>query len=175
MRDDDTVGRFQQVVMPHMDAAYNLARWLTRGEHDADDVIQEASLRAFRGVDAFQGGDARCWLLTIVRNTCYTWLRRNRPGETLPSPDDDSPEAPYDAVEPVAILEQAARARGVREAIDALPVHFREVVILREMEGMSYKEIARVTGLPAGTVMSRLSRARERLHESLAPLAAEEA
>jgi RNA polymerase sigma-70 factor (ECF subfamily) len=172
--DDERLGRFKLVVMPHLDAAYNLARWLTRNEQDADDVVQEATLRALRGLDGLRGDDARCWLLTIVRNTCFTWLRRNRPGETLPGPQDDSPGVPIDTLEPGAILEQAARARGVREAIDALPVHYREVVILREMEGMSYKEIAQVTGLPPGTVMSRLARARERLHESLAPLAAEE-
>ncbi|HWE96410.1 MAG TPA: sigma-70 family RNA polymerase sigma factor [Tepidisphaeraceae bacterium] len=174
MLDDERLGRFKRVVMPHLDAAYNLARWLTRNEQDADDVVQEATLRALRGLDGLRGDDARCWLLTIVRNTCFTWLRRNRPGETQPSPQDDSPGVPVDMLEPGEILEQATRARGVREAIGALPAHYREIVILREMEGMSYKEIAQVTGLPPGTVMSRLARARERLHESLAPLAAEE-
>jgi RNA polymerase sigma-70 factor (ECF subfamily) len=158
---------FEQAVLPHLDAAYNLARWLMRNEQDAQDVAQEAYLRAFRFFPGFRGGDARAWLLKIVRNTCYTWLHANRPlqdatefDENLFCPDSSDPN-PEEAV-----LQNDSNTL-VRKAMEKLPPNYREVLILRELEGMSYKEIADITGMPAGTVMSSLSRARGRLRQIL--------
>jgi RNA polymerase sigma-70 factor, ECF subfamily len=158
---------FEQAVLPHLDAAYNLARWLTRNERDAEDVVQESYLRAFRFFAGFRGGDARAWLMRIVRNTCYTWLHANRPlqeatefDETLFSPEPRSPN-------PEEAVLRNDRGALVRKALEALPANFREVLILRELEGLSYKEIADITGMPAGTVMSSLSRARDRLRHVL--------
>src|SRR6201998_1284142 len=161
---------FEQAVLPHLDAAYNLARWLTRNRQDADDVVQEAYLRAFRFFPGFRGGDARAWLLKIVRNTWYTWFHSNRPlqdavefDENLPSPDRHAPN-------PEEAVLQNASDTLVRKALEKLPPNFREVLILRELEGMSYRQIAHVTGIPAGTVMSSLSRGRDRLRQALISL-----
>ena len=158
---------FEEAVMPHMDAAYNLARWLTRNDADAQDMVQEAYLRALRFFSGFRGTDAKAWLLTIVRNTCYTWLRRNRSPEL--SCDFDELVQAREAEGPDPETEQLmkAQARLVNEAIEKLPIEFREVVVLRELEELSYKEIAVVLGVPIGTVMSRLARARKRLMLSL--------
>jgi RNA polymerase sigma-70 factor, ECF subfamily len=160
-------GSFEQVVLPHLDAAYNLAQWLVRNSHDAEDIVQEAYLRAFKFFGGYQGGNARAWLLKIVRNTSYSFLQINRPAdlgvefdETLHTPDAAQPDAE-------AALLQAADSRAVREALERLPVHFREIVILRELEGMSYKEIAATTEVPIGTVMSGLARARAQLKKDL--------
>jgi RNA polymerase sigma-70 factor (ECF subfamily) len=173
--------RFAQVCLPHLDAAYNLARWLTRNQHDAEDVVQDAYLRAFRFFDGFRGGEGRAWLLTIVRHTCYSWLEKNRPAEVTTGFDEDTPaedRAGFDpdmmAAEggnPEAIALQNAHRRILNQAIAALPLGFREVLILRELEDLSYKEIARVVDVPVGTVMSRLARARKLLRQS-APLRA---
>ena len=167
MPDHNPLPSFEQAVLPHLDAAYNLARWLTRNERDAEDVVQESYLRAFRFFAGFRGGDARAWLMRIVRNTCYTWLHANRPlqeatefDETLFSPDSPSPN-------PEEAVLRNDRGALVRKALEALPANFREVLILRELEGLSYKEIADITGMPAGTVMSSLSRARDRLRQVL--------
>jgi RNA polymerase sigma-70 factor (ECF subfamily) len=159
--------QFEQLVLPHLDAAYNLARWLTRDPHDAEDVVQEACLRALRYVASLNGGSARAWFLTIVRHAFYDWCRRNRPAEI--AHDDGS--AIEDAVDPEAIdpaeaVIRAAQARALSDAIAALPLPFREVLILRELESLSYKEIARVADIPIGTVMSRLARARSLLQRS---------
>jgi RNA polymerase sigma-70 factor (ECF subfamily) len=161
-------GSFEQVVLPHLDAAYNLARWLTRREHDAEDVVQEAYLRAFNAFTQFHGGDARCWLLTIVRNTCYTWLTRNRERAPTTSFDEALHDVATCEFDPQIILQQNADRETIRRAIEELPVEFREVLILREFEGLSYQQIASVANLPVGTVMSRLARARHRLSEALA-------
>jgi len=159
--------RFERTVLPHMRAAYNLARWLARSDHDAEDVVQEACLRAFRFFGGFRGGDAKAWLLTIVRNTSYSaWHRVGTAGTTVPL-DEDTPDVEDGAPGPEDLLLQKASGQEVREALDALPVEFREVVVLRELEGLSYKEIADVTQLPIGTVMSRLARARARLRREL--------
>jgi RNA polymerase sigma-70 factor, ECF subfamily len=162
------VPNFEQAVLPHLDAAYNLARWLMRNDQDAQDVAQEAYLRAFRFFPSFRGGNARAWLLKIVRNTCYTWLHANRPlqdaaefDEKLFAPDSRAPN-------PEESVLQNASDTLVRKALEELPSNFREVLILRELEGMSYREIADITGMPAGTVMSSLSRARGRLRQILA-------
>ena len=160
--------RFEQAVLPHLDAAYNLARWLTRNDHDAQDVTQEAFLRAFRFFDGYQGGNMRAWLLTIVRNTCYTWMHQNRPPEAAVEFDEEihSEESSGGADPELQVLASADKDT-VQRALAELPEIFREALVLREMEGMSYKEIADVTSVSIGTVMSRLARARTRLRESL--------
>ena len=154
---------FEEAVMPHLDAAYNLARWLTRNESDAQDMVQEAYLRALRFFGGFHGDDARAWLLTIVRNTCYTWLKRNKSAEL--SGDFDEVVLAIESSEPDPEVSHVLKVQKqmINEAIEKLPIEFREVVILRELEELSYKEIASITGIPIGTVMSRLSRARKRL------------
>ena len=146
--------RFERTLLPHMRAAYNLARWLTRSDHDAEDVVQEAYLRAFRFFGGFRGGDAKAWLLTIVRNTSHsTWRRLGEASTTVPL-DEDTPEVEDGTLGPEDLLLQKASGEEGEEALDALPVEFREVVVLRELEGLSYKEMAQVTQLPIGTVMS---------------------
>ncbi|HEV2751607.1 MAG TPA: sigma-70 family RNA polymerase sigma factor [Gemmatimonadales bacterium] len=164
--------RFEAVVLPHLDAAYTLARYLMRDDHDAQDVVQDAYLRAVKYFGGFRGegpGAGRPWLLTIVRNTANTWRQRHRADALATEFDeerhsemvaDDHPEA--------TAVAQSERAT-LRRAIDDLPPEFREVIVLRELEGMSYKEISDVAGVPVGTVMSRLSRARRRLEEALCP------
>jgi RNA polymerase sigma-70 factor (ECF subfamily) len=156
--------QFETTVMPHFDAAYNLARWLTRSEEDSRDVVQEAYLRAFTFFESFRGGDARAWLFAIVRNTCFTWLRKNRSGD-LATEFDETIHTPPVATEPLEL--RLADAEMLREGLEKLPAEHREVLVLREMEGLSYREIAEVTGTAIGTVMSRLSRARRRLHDVL--------
>ncbi len=157
--------------MPHLGAGYNLARWLTRNDHDAEDVVQEAYLRAVRSFDRYRGGDPRAWVLTIVRNTCYTWLRQNRAAEAAfagDAGDEGVEEIPGDpATEPEVQFIRDVDQQLLREALDALPAEFREVLVLRELEGLSYKEIADIVDVPLGTVMSRLARARQRLQRSL--------
>jgi RNA polymerase sigma-70 factor (ECF subfamily) len=163
--------RFELLALPHLDAAYNLARWLTRDDHDAQDVVQEATLRALRYFGAFRGDSARAWLLQIVRHTCFSWLKANRPGELQPL---DESTAGHEASAPaadephVAALRRADREQ-VNRALAALPVAFREVLVLRELEELSYKEIADITDAPVGTVMSRLARARALMRQALAP------
>jgi len=160
--------RFEQAVLPHLDAAYSLARWLTRNDQDAQDVTQESFLRAFRFFDGYQGGNMRAWLLTIVRNTCYTWLHQNRPPESAVEFDEEihSEEFSGSADPELQVLANADKAT-LQRALEELPEMFREVLVLREIEGMSYKEIADVASVSIGTVMSRLARARTRLREAL--------
>jgi RNA polymerase sigma-70 factor (ECF subfamily) len=159
--------RFEQQVLPHIDAAFNLARWLTRNDHDAEDVVQDAMLRAYRHFEGLRG-EARPWLLAIVRNACFSWIQRNRPAEVAPGLDAEAAEAataPADS--PEALLARELDRRMLNEAIAALPLQFREVLILRELEDLSYREIARIANVPIGTVMSRLARARRLLAESV--------
>src|SRR6266567_5864663 len=158
---------FEEVALPHLGAAYNLARWLTRDETDAEDVVQEAYLRAFRHFGSFHGSDGRPWLLAIVRNTCYTWMQHNRSPELTIHLDDDMHEIESKDLNPEALLLQSADTQMVRQALEELPVEFREVLVLRELEEMSYREIASITDLPLGTVVSRLARARKRLQQIL--------
>jgi RNA polymerase sigma factor (sigma-70 family) len=164
---------FEQAVLPHLDAAYNLACWLTRNQQDAQDVVQEASLRAFQFFEGFRGGNGRAWLMKIVRNTCYTFLHESKPLKDATEFDENLfPPDPRD-LNPEEIVLQSDRGGIFREAIEELHPNFREVLVLRELEEMSYREIAEITGMPAGTVMSSLSRARGRLRQSLNRLMAE--
>jgi RNA polymerase sigma-70 factor (ECF subfamily) len=159
------LARFELSVLPHMGAAYNLARWLIRNEHDAEDVVQDAYMRAYRFFDGFHGGDGRTWLLAIVRNTCYTWLRQNsKPSVEL---EEDIPDLDGGRSNPEAILLRSVDGEQLRHALDDLPAEFREAIVLRELEGLSYKEIGVIAGVPLGTVMSRLARARSRLQKAL--------
>ena len=164
---------FEQAVLPHLDAAYNLARWLTRDEHDAEDVVQEATLRAFRFFGGFHGGDGRSWLLAVVRNTCYTWLKRNRPATPTASFDEKAHGAADASFNPETLFLQGAAREMLHEALGQLPLDFREVVVLRELEGLSYKEIAELLEVPIGTVMSRLHRCRRALRSALEDYARE--
>lgn len=159
--------RFEKLVLPHLDAAYNLARWLVANPADAEDIVQEASLRALRFFGGFRGGDSRAWLLKIVRNTSYTWMRKNRPALLTDEFDETmhSDESMSETAE--SKLLTSAESERVRKALEELPLTFREVLVLREIEGLSYKEISEVTGAAAGTVMSSLSRARHKLREQL--------
>lgn len=158
---------FDQIVLPHLDAAYNLARWLVRNTQDAEDIVQESYLRAFKFFGGYQGGDARAWLLKIVRNTSYSFLEKNRPADLAEEFDETIHTAAAGRPDAEAALLQSADSRMLREALDKLPVSYREVLVLRELEGMSYKEIAEVMGVPIGTVMSGLARGRGQLRECL--------
>lgn len=172
MREPEELARFERIVMPHLGAGYNLARWLSRNDHDAEDIVQEAYVRALRAFDRYRGGDPRAWMLTIVRNTCYTWLRANRPADhatTAHDSEEGTPIAADPGTEPEARFLQSVDRQLLRDAIDSLPLEFREAFVLREIEGLSYKEIADVADVPLGTVMSRLARARHHLQQRLRP------
>jgi RNA polymerase sigma-70 factor, ECF subfamily len=162
-------GTFEEVVLPHLDAAYRLARWLTGRSHEAEDLVQEASLRAFRYLHTFTGGNGRAWFLKIVRNTCYQWRGRAAAAVT-----DVFDERLHSAAQPTGDPEVLfARAEGsalIERALNELPLRFRELLVLRELEGLSYRELADIGGVPVGTVMSRLSRARQALHQVLTGL-----
>jgi RNA polymerase sigma-70 factor (ECF subfamily) len=158
---------FEQTLLPHMNAAYNLARWLTKSDQDAEDVVQEAYLRAMRFFAGFRGGNSKAWFLTIVRHTGYTWLERSRGQEVTTAFDSEIHDVEDKSQDPELKMIEAATREDLLSALESLPVEFREALVLREMEGLSYKEIADVTDLPLGTVMSRLARARERLRRLL--------
>ena len=159
--------RFEECVLPHLDSAFNLARWLLRSREDAEDVAQEAMLRAYRFFGGYRAGDARAWLLQIVRNCCYTWLQKNRTGEELTDTMEETIPDKADSPEALAI---ASFDRGrLALALESLPAHFREILVLRELEGCSYKEIAAITSRPIGTIMSSLARGRQQLKKALTP------
>ena len=164
----EEVASFEAALLPHLDAAHNLARWLTRNEQDAQDVVQEAYLRAFRSFSGFHGSNGRAWLLTIVRNTSYTLLKKNRSADLTTPFDEEIHASGHESVSPATILEHSEDAELIKEAMDELPAEFREILALRHQEGLSYKEIADIAQIPPGTVMSRLSRARAKLKECLA-------
>jgi RNA polymerase sigma-70 factor (ECF subfamily) len=159
---------FEALMLPHLDAARNLAKWLLRDEHDAQDVVQEAFLRAFRSFSGFHGSDGRAWLLRIVRNTSYMLLKTNSVADLTTPFDEEIHASGYESVSPATILEHSEDAELIRGAMGELPAEFREVLVLRHQEGLSYKEIADVAQTPPGTVMSRLARARAELKECLA-------
>jgi len=166
--------RFEAIVLPHLDAAYTLARYLTRDDHDAQDIVQDAYLRALKYFGGFRGGgadgrDGRAWLLAIVRNTAYTWRRRHRADALATEFDEEQHSDAVAEHHPAAALERDGARQSLHQALDRLGPEFREVIVLRELEGLSYKEIGDVTGVPIGTVMSRLSRARRRLQAALCP------
>ncbi|MGA7518199.1 MAG: sigma-70 family RNA polymerase sigma factor [Pseudolabrys sp.] len=169
----DDNARFRSIVMPHIDEAYRLAHWLTGNRTDAEDVVQDASMRAFRAIRNYTGGSARSWVLSIVRNTAYSWLRKNRPAAVVTVDDLEAVELEQaspgdrDGDNPEAALIAKADADQLRTAIAALPPVFRETLVLRDIEGLDYREIAQATEVPIGTVMSRLARARHRLIATL--------
>ncbi|MGC2338810.1 MAG: sigma-70 family RNA polymerase sigma factor [Pseudolabrys sp.] len=169
----DDNARFRSIVMPHIDEAYRLAHWLTGNRTDAEDVVQDASMRAFRAIRNYTGGSARSWVLSIVRNTTYSWLRKNRPAAVVTVDDLEAVELEQaspgdrDGDNPEAALIAKADADQLRSAIAALPTAFRETLVLRDIEGLDYREIAQATEVPIGTVMSRLARARHRLIATL--------
>lgn len=179
MHDRDSDGRprgtFDAVVGPHLNAAFNYARWLARNDADAEDVVQDAAIRAFRYFGSLRNDNPRAWLLTIVRHTWYARAAQRAARPRLVEYEEMTHAQPDPRPDPEALALQQQTADRVRQAVEALPDDFREVIVLRELEGMSYNEIAEVAGIPIGTVMSRLSRARERLLEVLgpAPLAGE--
>ena len=157
--------RFEAVALPHLDAAYVLARWLTRNDADAADAVQEAFLRAFRYFDSYRGDDAKSWVLKIVRRTCYSWLERNRPADvvSLEAEEERGDAVATPAIDAEALLESRSNLRLPDRLIEALPAPLREAIVLRELHELGYREIAEVTGVPIGTVMSRLHRARSLL------------
>jgi len=157
--------RFEQTVMPHLNAAYNLARWLTRNGDDAEDLVQEAFLRAFRSFDGFQGVDSRAWILAVVRNTCFTWLKKK--GIETAVEFDEQVHSAEEAPSAEAVLLNKAALGSLNGCLEGLPLEFREVIILRELEELSYKEISDIARVPIGTVMSRLARGRKRLQQCL--------
>jgi RNA polymerase sigma-70 factor (ECF subfamily) len=162
---------FNEAVLPHLDTAYNLARWLTRNDQDAEDVVQEASLRAFKYWKGFSGRDCRAWLLAIVRNTYYSWVRQ-RSVQPEVTADGEIDDIDAGVPNPENVLLQNADRELLKAALEDLPVEFREAIVLREMEGLSYKEIADIAAVPIGTIMSRLARARKRLQIYLTTVAA---
>ncbi len=163
---------FEQLMLPHLDAAYNLATWLLRDPHDAEDAVQDACLRAYKAFDRFRGGDGRAWLLTIVRNVCYTRMRQSRRG---PEEVVFEEEVHGSAQEPAgAVAWNEVKSDLLKRGLERLPPEYREVIVLHEIEGLAYREIAGVSGIPIGTVMSRLSRARGKLQAEVLSLAKED-
>jgi len=165
---EQELASFEALMLPHLDAAQNLAKWLLRNEQDAQDVVQEAYLRALKSFGGFHGSNGRAWLLTIVRNTSYTLMKKNRAVDLTTTFDEERHATDYESANPAALLEQTEDAELVREAMDHLAAEFREILVLRHLEGLSYKEIADIAQIPPGTVMSRLARARGKLKEYLA-------
>jgi RNA polymerase sigma-70 factor (ECF subfamily) len=163
----ESAKRFEEMALPQLDSAYNLAQYLARDVNDAEDIVQESYFRAFRAFGTFRGGEIRPWLLAIVRNTCNTWLSRNRARPPMSVPDERLDEVQSRAPDPQTALDRADEQQSLTEAIDRLPPEYREVIVLRELEGLSYKQIADFAQIPIGTVMSRLARAREKLERNL--------
>jgi RNA polymerase sigma-70 factor (ECF subfamily) len=161
------VADFERQIMPHLDAAFSLARFLMRNQDDAEDVVQEASLRAFRFYESFRGGNSRAWFLSIVRNAAFTALKRHRTDDSHVEFDEELHSGESAPTDPGVELDREVDRETVRAAIEELPPEFREVITLRELEEYSYKEIADIAGIPIGTVMSRLARGREQLHQIL--------
>jgi RNA polymerase sigma-70 factor (ECF subfamily) len=166
--DPGTAPSFDEAILPHLDAAYRLARWLIANEHDAEDIVQEACLRALRYFRTFSGGNSRAWFLRIVRNTCYGWRSHTRHFATDVF-DEEQHSGTTVTIDPESLTLQAANAELIAHALRELPARFRELLVLRELEGLSYRELADVLGIPIGSVMSGLSRAREAFRRVLEP------
>ena len=164
---------FEQVFLPHLDSAYNLARWLLRNDQDAEDAVQEAYLRAYKAFSRFRGGDGKAWFMTILRNVCYTMIKKLRAHET-PESFDEEVHQPAGESEMQEAFRQKANAETLHGALEKLPDEFREIIVLHDLEGLAYKEIAAVVGIPIGTVMSRLARARGRLRVEIVAANAKE-
>jgi RNA polymerase sigma factor (sigma-70 family) len=164
---EQELASFETLMLPHLDAAYNLAKWLLRNEDDARDVVQEAYLRAFKSFGGFHGSNGRPWLLTIVRNTAYNLIKKNQTSNLTTTFNEEEHVLDRESASPATLLEQEEKSQLIRRALDRLPDEFREIVVLRHLEGLSYKEIADVAHLAPGTVMSRLARARAKLKEFL--------
>ena len=164
---------FERVFLPHLDAAYNLARWLLRNDQDAEDAVQEAYMRAYKAFARFRGGDGKAWFMTILRNVCYTMIKKLRSHET-PEPFDEEIHQPGGESEMQEAFRQKANAESLQCALNKLPDEFREIIVLHDLEGLAYKEIASVAGIPIGTVMSRLARARGRLRAEIVAANAKE-
>ena len=167
LKDQDKQAQFEQTILPHIDAAFNLAHWLINNDQDAEDIVQESCLRAYKYFSSYQGGNSRAWLLTIVRNTCYTWLHENQAQGLTVDLDDELSSVEFDSADPEQCLQIKIDQLSVIRALEELPPVYRELIVLREMETLSYKEIALIAGVPIGTVMSRLARARQQLKEFL--------
>jgi len=167
----DVPTTFEQLMLPHLDAAYNLARWLLRDPHDAEDAVQEACLRAHRAFDRFRGNDGRAWMLTIVRHVCYSQLRQHRRAPATETFQEEAHGPTDHLAEANALAWHEIKSELLRQALDLLPTEFREVIVLHELEGLAYREISKVTEVPIGTVMSRLARARRKLQAELRALA----
>lgn len=167
MREINTISSFEQVILIHLKAAHNLARYLCGNDDDASDLVQDACLRAFRFFEGFRGENGRAWLLTIVRNTFYSDVRRKKTGNVESVYNEEIHDVDIEGPNPETILINSENIKLVRETLEKLPLEFREVIILREMEGFSYKEIAGITNIPVGTVMSRLARGRKLLQKAL--------
>jgi RNA polymerase sigma-70 factor (ECF subfamily) len=167
LKNQDRQAQFEQTILPHINAAFNLAHWMINNDQDAEDIVQESYLRAYKYFSSYQGGDSRSWLLTIVRNTCYTWLHENWAQALTVDLDEELSSAEIDGDDPEQRLQIKADQQSVIHALEELPAAYRELIVLRELEGMSYKEIALIARVPIGTVMSRLARARQRLKEGL--------
>jgi len=165
---DNQSARFEEAVLPHLDAVFNLARWLVRNSTDAQDLVQEAYLRAWKGFVGFHGGDGRSWILTIVRNTCYTWLRKYSRRDLTVEFDEGIHTQESSVPNPERMFNENASREVLEQALRQLPAEFRESIVLRELEGLSYIEISEIVGVPVGTVMSRLARARARLRDCMA-------
>lgn len=172
--EQNKLSSYEESLLPYLGAAYNLARWIMGNDQDAEDMVQEAYLRAYKYFTGYHGGNSRAWLLTIVRNTCYTWLRQNRSQELSTDLEDELYNSESKMLDPEVLFQHNLNHQMVRSALEKLTVEYRELIILRELEGMSYKEIAQITGIPLGTVMSRLARGRRQLKECLARIIEEE-
>jgi RNA polymerase sigma-70 factor (ECF subfamily) len=168
LKEQDKQALFEQTVLRHIDAAFNLARWMIKNDQDAEDIVQESFLRAYKYFSGYQGGNSRSWLLTIVRNTCYTWLHENQAQWLAVDLNEEISSTDFDMEGPEQSLQIKVDQQSVVQALEKLPVEYRELIVLRELEEMSYKEIALIAGVPIGTVMSRLARARRRLKACLA-------
>jgi RNA polymerase sigma-70 factor (ECF subfamily) len=164
---------FEQVFLPHLDAAYNLARWLLRNDQDAEDAVQETYMRAYKAFARFRGGDGKAWFMTILRNVCYTMIKKLRAHET-PEPFDEEVHQPVGDAEMREAFRKKANAESLHCALEKLPDEFREIIVLHDLEGLAYKEIAAVANIPIGTVMSRLARARQRLRAEVVASTAKE-